>query len=69
MSAPENMWSRRRAAVQAEAEADERAVVEAQVAQERAELEEKSEAGADSVKDYHAEKDEQRGSSFGQFKV
>ena len=41
---PQNMWSRRRAAVQAEADADERAQRAAVVAQEHAALEEKSDA-------------------------
>lgn len=44
MSAPQNMWSRRRAAVQAEVEADEKADQDAVVAQERAVLEEKTDA-------------------------
>ena len=44
MSVPQNMWSRRRAAVQAEADAEEQAGAKAVVAQERAELDEKTDA-------------------------
>ncbi|MCK4713072.1 MAG: DUF3306 domain-containing protein [Marinosulfonomonas sp.] len=44
MSAVQNRWSRRRAAVQAEAEADTKALDDAVVAQERAALEEKTDA-------------------------
>ena len=69
MSAAQDMWSRRRAAVLAEAEAEDRAVVAAAEAQERARLEDKSDAEILAELDLKDPDDLEAGDDFAGFRL